>query len=166
MKLKVTVGQQSFEIEVDHDQLVWVDGRPIYASLQQLEELPVYGLTLDDAGYVVLIQDGPDGYEVEIRGSRFDAKLGLGRPALAAHQAATGSNGHRQVSVCAPLAGCLVALPVAPGERVEAEQVVAVVESMKMQMDLRAPHAGVVTATGGPVGRDVRRGEELVALTV
>lgn len=166
MKFKVTVSGRSFDIEVDHDHLVWVDGRPLYAALQQLDGLPIYGLALDDAGYMVFIQEGQAGYEVEIRGHQYDVKVLPGRPPLAAPRASSEGDGHQQAAVCAPLAGCLIALPVKPGERVEAEQVVAVVESMKMQMELRAPAAGVVAMVSGPAGREVSRGEELVILSL
>jgi biotin carboxyl carrier protein len=60
----------------------------------------------------------------------------------------------------------LLSLAVAEGERVVAGQVVAVVESMKMQMALRAPVAGAVRAVHGPADRDECQGEKLVSLVV
>ena len=66
--------------------------------------------------------------------------------------------------ITAPLAGNLVALEVAVGDRVEEQQVAAVVESMKMKMELRAPWRGVVEEVRGPPGKAVRQGEELVSL--
>ena len=45
-----------------------------------------------------------------------------------------------------------------------AGQTVAIVESMKMQMDLKAPRAGIVETVYGVPGRTVARGEELVVL--
>jgi biotin carboxyl carrier protein len=166
VKFQATVAGRTLEIEVDHDHLVWVDGRPVYAALQQWDGMPVYGLALDDAGYVVFIHREQAGYRVEIRGKSFDVVVTPDRPPQASSQRQrTGEAGcAAQAAVCAPLAGCLVALPAAVGERMEAEQVVAVVESMKMQMQLRTPLAGVVSAVNGPAGRDVERGEELVVV--
>ena len=43
-------------------------------------------------------------------------------------------------------------------------QIVAVVESMKMQMELQAPHAGLVEQVHGQPGQDVGQGEALVVV--
>jgi urea carboxylase len=55
-------------------------------------------------------------------------------------------------------------LCVSAGDRVEAKQVVAVVESMKMQIEMRAPEAGLVEMVNGSSDRDVDQGEELLSL--
>jgi biotin carboxyl carrier protein len=54
--------------------------------------------------------------------------------------------------VRAPMPGTLVKLLVAPGDAVEKDQVVAVVEAMKMEHPLRAPRSGVVADTFGAPG--------------
>ncbi len=64
----------------------------------------------------------------------------------------------------APLAGRLIDLAVATGDRVEAGQIVAVVESMKMKMELKASQAGVVEAIHGSPQRDVSQGEKLITI--
>ena len=59
--------------------------------------------------------------------------------------------------VTAPMPGTVVAVHVAPGERVEARRPLVVVEAMKMEHALHAPFAGVVTAV------HVRAGEVVAA---
>jgi biotin carboxyl carrier protein len=50
----------------------------------------------------------------------------------------------------------VLSVAVADGDTVETGQVLCVVEAMKMENEVRAPHGGVVAqlsiATGGPVG--------------
>ena len=46
----------------------------------------------------------------------------------------------------------------ADGDEVAAGQVLAIVEAMKMENPLRAPHAGQVTALRGSVGDTVAQG--------
>jgi biotin carboxyl carrier protein len=164
MKYQVTVAGRSFEIEVDHDRLVRVDGRPLYVDLEQVGGLPVYSLAVDDHGYVIFVEKGQDDYQVEVQGQVYPVEVAPKRPRLKPRPAACAEDGSDCLAIEAPLAGFLVALPVAAGQRVEAGQVVAVLESMKMQMELKSPQAGIVEAVHGPAQRDVGQGEALVIL--
>jgi biotin carboxyl carrier protein len=164
MKYKVTVGGRSYSVEIDHDRLVWIDGRPLYVELEQVGGLPVYNLTLDDAGYVLFIEEGQAEYRVEVRGQIYPVEIQPQRPDLALHRVTYPCGEKQCLSIRAPLAGHLASLSVTVGDRVQAGQVIAVLESMKMQIELRAPGAGKVEAVYGPAERDVRQGDELVIL--
>jgi geranyl-CoA carboxylase alpha subunit len=67
--------------------------------------------------------------------------------------------------VRAASAGTVVALPVAPGDRVAPDTVVAVVEAMKLETALRAGVAGVVAEVRGAPGASVAAGDTLVLIT-
>ena len=67
--------------------------------------------------------------------------------------------------VRAPMPGTLVKLLVAPGDAVEKDQVVAVVEAMKMEHPLRAPRSGVVAGVFGAPGGIVDAEAVVVSLT-
>jgi biotin carboxyl carrier protein len=164
VKYQVSVEGRSFEIEVDRDWLVRVNGDPFYVDLQQVGGLPVYSLVLQDEGYVVFVEESQGEYWVEVGGQIYPVQVQQQRPRLAPRQDECRSGDGGYVAVNAPLAGSLVSLPVAAGERVGAGQVVAIVESMKMRMELKTPQAGVVEALYGPAGRSVDQGEELVVL--
>ncbi len=164
MKFKVTVAGRSFAIEVDHDQLVRVDGRPLYVELEQVGGLPVYSLALDDDGYVVFVEEGQGEYHVEVQGQVFPVDVRPQRPRLARRKATCSDGSEACLVIRAPLAGTLMSLPVAIGDTVEAGQVIAVVESMKMQMELKALEAGVIEAIEGVPGQDVGQGEKLVTI--
>ncbi|MHA6629565.1 ATP-binding protein [Pseudonocardia sichuanensis] len=66
--------------------------------------------------------------------------------------------------VRAPAPAMIVALPVAPGDEVEAGDVVAVVESMKLETALRAPVAGRVQEVLVAANTQVEGGTKLVRL--
>ena len=68
------------------------------------------------------------------------------------------------LEIRAPLAGSVVALPVAAGEGVAAGAVVAVVESMKMEHEVRTAHAGTVLALRARVGDVVAEGDVLALI--
>ena len=61
--------------------------------------------------------------------------------------------------VTAPLPGVLLDVRVRPGDRVEAGQVVAILEAMKMENELAAPCAGRVTAVPHTKGQTLNQGD-------
>jgi 3-methylcrotonyl-CoA carboxylase alpha subunit len=65
-------------------------------------------------------------------------------------------------AIRAPMNGCLVAVAVEDGETVEAGRRLAVVEAMKMEHALIAPHAGVVRDLNASVGDQVEMGERIM----
>jgi acetyl-CoA/propionyl-CoA carboxylase, biotin carboxylase, biotin carboxyl carrier protein len=67
--------------------------------------------------------------------------------------------------VTAPMQGTVVRLLVTDGEEVTAGQVIAVVEAMKMENPLRAPHAGRVTGIQVAAGDTVAQGAALCQVT-
>lgn len=164
MKYNVTVAGRSFEIEVDNEHLVRVNGHPLYVDLEQVGGLPLYSLALDNAGYLVFVEEEGEEYRVEVQGQIHAVQVQRRRPRLNTHRVECASDGGQCVVVSAPLAGHLVSRPVDTGDRIEAGQVVAVVESMKMQMELKAPQAGIVEIVHKSLGQDVSQGQELVTL--
>jgi biotin carboxyl carrier protein len=170
VKYTVTVAGRSFEMEVDHQHLVRVNGHPLYVDLEQVGGLPVYSLAVDDEGYLVFIEEGHGKspatmpYLVEVQGQIYPVEVKGQRPQLAPREVECSGENTECLRVCAPLAGTLLSLPVAIGERVGAGQILAVVESMKMKMELRAPQAAIVDGICGPAQREVSQGEELLTL--
>jgi 3-methylcrotonyl-CoA carboxylase alpha subunit len=64
-----------------------------------------------------------------------------------------------------PLPGVVVSVPVKVGDAVKAGTVVMLIEAMKMEHAITAPHAGVVTAIHFSPGERVSEGSQLLELT-
>ena len=82
-------------------------------------------------------------------------------PALNTDAGAVGAGGTLE----APLTGTLVAINVSVGERVETGDVIAVLESMKMEIRVAAPSAGIVSLINHAAGDMVERGALLAEIT-
>jgi propionyl-CoA carboxylase alpha chain len=67
-------------------------------------------------------------------------------------------------SLLAPMPGSVVSVAVAPGAEVGAGQPVLVLEAMKMQHTVTAPHAGVVSEINVTVGDQVAGGDVLAVV--
>jgi propionyl-CoA carboxylase alpha chain len=68
-------------------------------------------------------------------------------------------------SLHAPMPGTVVRVEVAEGEQVRAGTVVVVLEAMKMEHAVRAPHDGVVASLSATVGTAVDTGHVLAVVT-
>jgi biotin carboxyl carrier protein len=68
-------------------------------------------------------------------------------------------------AVVAPMPGRIVKVLVQPGEAVQARQGLVVVEAMKMENEVRAPHAGIVADVRVREGSSVEANAVLVVLT-
>jgi biotin carboxyl carrier protein len=66
--------------------------------------------------------------------------------------------------VVTPMQGTVLAVEVEVGDDVQPGQVICIVEAMKMENEITAPHAGVVTEIGVEVGQAVAQGQVVCVL--
>ncbi len=67
-------------------------------------------------------------------------------------------------AVLAPLAGSVARILVQEGEEIEADQVLLILEAMKMETEIKAPAAGKVSAVLVAPGDAVQGGQALIEL--
>jgi len=70
-----------------------------------------------------------------------------------------------EISVNAPMPGLIVAVTVEEGHEVTRGQTVVILESMKMQNELKAPRDGVVQRISVKSGETVEQNKILITLT-
>ncbi|WP_377848902.1 acetyl-CoA carboxylase biotin carboxyl carrier protein subunit [Bosea sp. UC22_33] len=88
--------------------------------------------------------------------------IGIGSEARPA--AAAGSGGAGSGAILAPMPGVVAEVRVAPGDTVEAGQVVVVLESMKLFTSLSAGIGGVVTDIAYQQGDTVQAGKRVLLI--
>ena len=113
-------------------------------------------VTID--GVTVPLWIGRDGDQVWLGDGRHTETLRV-RPALQATRATDAGTG---AALVAPLTGKVIEVRVQEGESVAAGQVLVVIESMKMEMRIAAPRAGIARGLSFAVGASVERGAVLV----
>jgi acetyl-CoA/propionyl-CoA carboxylase biotin carboxyl carrier protein len=104
---------------------------------------------------------------VELDGRRYEVETLVPEPAHAElarrrrDRAAAGAHGGAKDAVVTPMQGTVLAVEVAEGDEVEAGQVICVVEAMKMENEIHAHRAGVVTELSVEPGQAVSSGQVL-----
>ncbi len=110
----------------------------------------------DDAAPAAKKADTPAAYTVTVEGKTFNVQVKEGGVitadlngqvveggAAAAKKPAAGGSGNA-TEIPAPMPGTIIRVEVAEGDAVEADDVVAVIEAMKMETEIKAPKAGIV----------------------
>ncbi len=105
-------------------------------------------------------------YEVEVEVDNTPAGLPAvnigGGAGVAPAAASSGASGN---AVTAPLAGSVRKILVEPGQAVNAGDVVAVLEAMKMETEITAPKSGTVAKVLVDVGAAVQGGDPIIDIT-
>lgn len=132
-------------------------------QLERIGESDLYLLMVDSHPTELYLERRRGGAIVTIGRHIFNYDVGPWRPASArAERAVAGQSG--AVRVVAPMTGSIVEVRCRPGDAVEAGAVLLVIESMKMNNELRAPVAGTVELVPVMPGLRVNAGDLLVAL--
>ena len=120
-----------------------------------------WSVTIDGQRSQAIAVTESDG--VFLRHRDFEGRVAL-MLAVEAAAAARGADSEAGDAVRAGMPGTLVSLHVAEGDAVSAGQVVAVLESMKLFMELKSPATGTVIRLGTKPGATVAAGDLLVAI--
>jgi biotin carboxyl carrier protein len=163
VRYQVTVEGRTFDIEVTPDGQVWVNSEPLNVDLESINGLPLYSLLVDHRSYEAHVEKEENGdQQVVVAGRPYRATMqGESPPTTKITQQ---QKDESPSEISAPLPGWLVELRVAEGESVVEGDVVAVLESMKMHLELRTSRAGIVSSLTASAGREVSKGEIIAVI--
>lgn len=154
---RVSVGNHDYVVDVTDDQ-VMVDGKPIQASLTPLNN---GGLVLlrqqNRARELHVLPQGNSAYSVMVNGRQLIAQVekNNGKPKKRTEPVNHGA-------INAPMPGMVVDVLVKEGQRVDSGEPLVILESMKMQMQLRSPFNGQVSRVAVSNRAQVEKGTLLV----
>jgi biotin carboxyl carrier protein len=153
----VTIGKNEYRVNLDGGQSL-VDGRPVAGQLQPLNGSGLHLLRRGAQAMELFLnsQEG-DTLEVLVGGRRI-----LARVETLQRRLSRKNEGNQTGALTAPMPGLVVNVLVSEGQLVEQGQTLVVLESMKMQMQLRAESSGNVHAVAVSPGNQVEKGALLV----
>jgi biotin carboxyl carrier protein len=132
--------------------VIEIDGKTYKIRLSKVEQGKKIPVKVEEAGF-----------EVEVRTANRGQALTSFEPTPQVAAKKTGTNRKTTVegAVTAPMTGKIVKVKVKKGEQVKANQVLCVVEAMKMENEISAPRAGTIQQVNVADGTPVNEGETL-----
>ena len=121
-----------------------------------------YTANVDGKNVAVELNAAGDAYTATVNGKSFTVKVseGIATATTAAAPAASGA----ATALPAPLPGTVMKIMVEVGEEVAADDVILVMEAMKMETEVKAPKAGVIREINVSTSQVVAAGDTLVMI--
>lgn len=159
MKYVTIINEQRYEIEIDNDGSVTING-----ELRDVDFLnlggSLFSVITDNKSLEAVIDDDEGKIAVMMSGRLFETQVLDERAMLLMQRRGGGSESSGEVH--APMPGLVVAVSVEHDQPVAKGETVVILESMKMQNELKSPIDGVVRAIHAEPGQAVDKNDLLV----
>ena len=164
MKYTAVIGERLFDIEIEPNNSVVINGEPHSFDFKGIEDLSLYSLLIDNKSWEVLVQRSGDEYRISIEDELvlvtvYDERTrkiqqGLGK--------ATGPAG--ELTLKAPMPGLVREVMAQAGQEIKSGQGLVILEAMKMENELRSPRAGSIKEVRVKPGDRVDLGQALLVI--
>jgi biotin carboxyl carrier protein len=158
-KYRVLIEGKEYLVEIEGDR-VWFDGQEVYAGIHFLNNDGLFMIERDEGKREFHIKPREeDIFQVTTRGLQTDVVV---EPEKQRRRKIEQKKDASLIS--APIPGVVMDLKVAELDWVDANQVLVVLESMKMLMEFRAPFEGQVEKIFVTKGQSVEKGNDMIRL--
>jgi len=161
MKYTTIINNEQFEIEVQRDGSLLVNGKRYEVDFLPLEG-SLFSLITETESLQAAVEAEGTAYEVLIEGRMYEGQVLDERAMLLINR--KGGLVLDSGDVLSPMPGLVVDVLVSEGEEVTAGQTVVILESMKMQNELKSPRDGTVTTVKVAPQQTVDKNELLVVV--
>ena len=164
MKYITTIDDKQFTVEIIDEKHVSVDGKVYEIDFESVAGQPVYSLIVDGRSHESYIYQGDDNWQVLMRGQLYPVKVEDEREKRLRAAAGGGVAETGEFHLRAPMPGLVIAIPVTDGQEVKKGQVLLILESMKMQNELKSPRDGKISRIRVKLGESVEQKQALLSV--
>lgn len=164
MKYITTIGERDFVIEILDEKQILVDGKLYQVDFDSIDDQPVFSLLINGLSFEAYVYPDEDACQVLLRGHSFPVSVLDERDKLLRAAAGDKMGEGAEFQLKAPMPGLIVLIPVDEGQPVEKGDVLVILESMKMQNELKSPRAGTVTRLKIKSGDSVEQHQTLLSV--
>jgi biotin carboxyl carrier protein len=145
MKYVAEVDGLDFPVEIIDDRHVRFGEEILEVDFAAISGEPLYSLIANHESYEGYVYPDEDCLQVLLHGQFYQVRVEDERERHLRQAGQTSDRLGGEFALKAPMPGQVIDIQVAEGQTVAKGQTLLVLESMKMQNELRAPHSGVVS---------------------
>lgn len=164
MRYVAIVNDVEYVIEIDQDDRITVDDQRFDIDFQQLHEGGVLSLLLNNDSLEAIVDERDDSWEVLIHGELYTVRVQDERAYRLAKARGDSVDVTGDVNIKSPMPGLIIAVPVVEGQPVKKGDKIIILESMKMENELRSPRDGVVNRLFVQQGAGVEKDQVLATI--
>lgn len=164
MRYVATIRDREYLIEIVDERHLILNGVNYEIDFESVSEQTVYSLLANNRSYEALVYSSDEGWQVLLHGSQYVVQVEDERERRLRASLGGGPPEHADFHLKAPMPGLVVAVPVNEGQNVAKGEVLVILESMKMQNELKSPRAGKVTRLRVKPGDSVEQRETLLSV--
>jgi biotin carboxyl carrier protein len=161
MKYVTIINGERFEVEIDKDGNLLVNGEPRDVDFRPLGSSQ-YSIIMNNQSFQAVIDEERGMYSVMILGRLYEGQVLDERAMLMAQRRAPVAGGSGELQ--APMPGLIIKVGVEVGQEVRQGKTCVILESMKMQNELKAPVDGIVKAVFVESGQTVDKNDVLLTI--
>ena len=165
MKYIATINDKQYEVEVVSQRQVRVNGKTYDVDFQLVSGQPIFSLLVNGGSYQAHVFPGDeDTLQVLMRGTLYTATIEDEREKRLKVAGGSRTTQTGEFTLRAPMPGLIVKVPVKEGDAVKKGDVLVILESMKMQNELKSPREGRVTRVQVKTGDSVEQRQGMVSV--
>jgi len=165
MKYIAEVDGLEFPVEIIDEQHVRFGDEILQVNLAAVNGVPLYSLIVNNESFEGYVYPDDAGWQVLLQGQFYQIRVEDEREKRLRTAGSATERPGAEFVLKAPMPGLVIDVLVQEDQRVEKGQTLLVLESMKMQNELRAPRAGVVTRLRVKSGESVQQKQILLNIT-
>lgn len=165
MKYQTIVNGETFDVEINEDGRILVNGEERAIDFRELRAGELYSMLLDHLSVEAVVEERDDRYHVLIAGQMYEAKVTDERSRRLESAFMAFGDAGSEVQIRAPMPGLIVRVPVSVGQEVGKGDTLVILESMKMENELKSPRDGKVHHINVSAGDSVEHNRVLVTIT-
>jgi biotin carboxyl carrier protein len=164
MKYITTIDGREYIVDIIDEHRVSVDGVTYQIDFMPVGDQSVFSLVADGQSFDANVYPNEETWQVLFHGDRYTATVEDEREKRLRAALAGRVAEHQDYHLKAPMPGMVVSVPVEEGQEIKKDDVLVILESMKMQNELRSPRSGKVTRLRVKVGDRVEQKETMLSV--
>lgn len=164
MNYITTINGVEYRVEILDEHHIRFNGQEYQVDFDAIHEQPVFSLLIDGKSHEAYVYPTDNTWQVLLSGRSYQALVEDEREKRLKVASGGGVGERAEFHLKAPMPGLVISVAVEEGQQVEKGALLLILESMKMQNELKAPRAGTISRLRVKVGDSVEQHQTLMSV--